>query len=173
MISFSTDALNKTVALLSRNGRDLFTAQQAEFYRLDFTAQRDLDTRFQAVLETRTNSDLEDVSSTQFASDTSVSDGAVFFTRVLNSLGIETTVTDDLIEQVTVTTAPARLASFITKQSRDIDLDQQFLNEKLGITEESTTKHLQVESPGLLSDEDQIIFNRLKNVHRYVRELIQ
>lgn len=173
MISFSSAALNKTRDLLVENKRDLQSAALAPFYEVDLEAQRDVQARYAAVLESRANTSLPTVGASQFAVDSSVSGGLNFFLRVLASSGVEEVASDDLTTRTRNTVAAPRLAAFIDKQARTVPLNQDALLPMLGSEAESTTKHLIVEDPGVVFDEDPVIFARLRNTHKYLRDLIK
>lgn len=173
MISFSTAALNKTRDLLVENKRDLQAASLSSFYEVDADSQRDLGPRYSAVLESRANTSLPTLSPGQFGLDTSASGGLGFFLKVLASSGVETVATDDLTTRTRNTVAAPRLAAFIDKQARTIPLNQDALLPMLGSEAESTTKHLIIEDPGVVFDEDPVIFARLRDTHKYLRDLIK
>ena len=173
MISFSSAALNSTRDLLAENKRDIQSPALISFYELDAGAQRDLAGRYQAVLESRANTALPLISAGRFASDSSPFGGPVFFSKVLQSSGIEALVSEDLVTRTVNTVAAPRLASFITKQARVTPLNQEALLSVLGAEAESTTKHLIVDDPSVVFDEDPVIYSRLRNTHRYLRSLIK
>lgn len=173
MISFSSAALNKTRDLLVENKRDLRAAVLSPFYEVDQEAQRDVQARYLAVLESRTNTSLGTISSGQFGVESSVSGGLRFFLKVLASSGVEEVSADDLTTRTRNTLAAPRLAAFIDKQARTIPLNQDALLPMLGSEAESTTKHLIVGDPGVVFDEDPVIFARLRNTHKYLRDLIK
>lgn len=173
MISFSSAALNKTRDLLVENKRDLQASILSSYYEVGPEAQRDLGQRYSAVLESRANTSLPTLSTGQFGLDTSASGGLAFFLKVLASSGVQDVVTDDLTTRTRNTLAAPRLAAFIDKQARTIPLNQDALLPILGSEAESTTKHLIVEDPGVVFDEDPVIFARLRNTHKYLRDLIK
>ena len=173
MISFSSAALNKTRDLLVENKRDLQAPVLSPFYEVDQEAQRDVQARYLAVLESRANTSLGTISSGQFGVDSSVSGGLRFFLKVLASSGVEEVSADDLTTRTRNTLAAPHLAAFIDKQARTIPLNQDALLPMLGSEAESTTKHLIVEDPGVVFDEDPVIFSRLRNTHKYLRDLIK
>lgn len=173
MISFSSAALNKTRDLLVENKRDLQSEALVPFYEVSQEAQRDLVDRYSAVLASRANTSLPTISSGRFGLDSSISGGLNFFLRVLASSGVEEVASDDLTTRTRNTVAAPRLAAFIDKQARTIPLNQDALLPMLGSEAESTTKHLIVGDPGVVFDEDPVIFARLRNTHKYLRDLIK
>jgi len=166
MISYSSAGILSLVRSLNANTRDLTEPTNDKFYQVDFSAQRDINARYDDVLRFRSDNGMEAPQPGVFSNDTSVSGGFQFFKNVVTGNGIEETFSEDLVYESTTFSVNPRLMPFIDKMARKY---QTVISPKLTVNQEPTA-HLLASQPPVVADEDSVIFNRLKNVHQYVRQ---
>lgn len=172
-ISFSSQALIDTVAIINAGKRDLQSKDLTSFYDIDNDALRNIDTRYEEVLAFRTNSGLDQIPQVSFVFDLTFSAGPSFFEKVQNGQGIEKTFTEDLIETDTPKPTPSRVGAFIEKESRKIAEDTEALDALLSFGPTIASFHLLEDDQAVIADEDMEIFKRLKLSHDYTRSLIK
>ena len=172
-ISFSTNALQKTVNILNANKRDIQNDDLASYYQIDRSAQTNLGDRYDTVQQFREANNLDSVSEASFVASTSPGGGQTFFEKLVIGSGIEATFQEDLVEQSALVQAPPSVSSFITKESRKFALDTANLENTLKFSQRSPTKHLLEDAARFVGDSDTEVFRRLKNSQQYIRDLIK
>lgn len=159
--SYASAALAATVSITLDKLRDITGAAVADSYIRNKPSKESLADRIARSTAFRSLNDLPDISAAELALDTANSMARSVFYRIVRATGVESTASQDLQE--------AR--GYVVKSH----LDGFLARSGTAATSIPTTRtlHLLDDPPIVIADEDSVIADRMREAHKYVRDLVK
>jgi len=172
-LSFAAAGLAKTVATVLAGQRDITSPVLSSYYGVSARDAQDAKTRADESLAFRAANGLPSLPRATFFFDISSTGAKTVFLKTVTGCGIEETFTEDLIEGTTSIRLPDDVGSFIIQEQRRLGVDDTKINSLLSFTPTQTALHLSEEDPVFVADEDLVIYGRMVEAFKYIRELIR